>query len=64
MIGFGGEAAKESAVSTGAKKKDVRVAFTDLKKADIPPDGKFWANGYFVYWSDKHNRPYFYNPEV
>ena len=50
--------------AVGGKKKEKRVAFTALKKADIPPDGKFWANGYFVYWSDKHNRPYFYNPEV
>jgi hypothetical protein len=44
--------------------KEKRVAFVDLKKTDIPPDGKFWGSGYFVYWSDKHNRPYFYNPEM
>lgn len=58
-----GKTEEEGAKTTG-KKKDKRIAFTDLKKADIPPDGKFWAAGYFVYWSDKHNRPYFYNPEV
>ena len=43
--------------------KEKRVAFVDLKKTDIPPDGNFWGSGYFVYWSDKHNRPYFYNPK-
>ena len=48
----------------GTKKKEKRIPFTALRKSDVPPDGKFWANGYFVYWSDKHNRPYFYNPEV
>jgi hypothetical protein len=60
----GGGGGLVSGAAVGGKKKDKRVAFTALKKADIPPDGKFWANGYFVYWSDKHNRPYFYNPEV
>jgi hypothetical protein len=59
----GGKTEEETNKSSG-KKKDKRIAFTDLKKSDIPPDGKFWAAGYFVYWSDKHNRPYFYNPEV
>jgi hypothetical protein len=56
--------AAEAATSAKAGKKDKRIPFTELKKSDIPPDGKFWASGFFVYWSDKHNRPYFYNPEV
>jgi ubiquitin len=55
---------KAEAENASGRKKEKRIAFTDLKKSDIPPDGKFWASGYFVYWSDKHNRPYFYNPEV
>ena len=46
------------------RSKEKRVAFVDLRKGDIPPDGKFWGSGYFVYWSDKHSRPYFYNPEL
>jgi len=63
MISGSNDAEANGQNATG-RKKDKRIAFTDLKKSDIPPDGKFWASGYFVYWSDKHNRPYFYNPEV
>ena len=40
------------------------MAFVDLRKSDIPPDGKFWGSGYFVYWSDEHSRPYWGNPEL
>ena len=62
--GGGAGAGLQVGAAPGGKKKEKRIPFTALKKADIPPDGKFWANGYFVYWSDKHHRPYFYNPEV
>ena len=42
---------------------EVKIPLEKMTKADIPPDGKFWGHGWFVYWSEKHDRPYFYNPE-
>ena len=54
--GGGGGGGSGTGAEAGGGGREKRVAFVDLKKSDIPPDGKFWGSGYFVYWSDKHRK--------